>query len=134
MASEDYEGVWIALPREGFVRAVKRVMPALMPDAGAVTNMTVRMFEEHANFEMRLRYGAVSEKVATHVSLPIAIAVLGQYGHHAVLYRFEDEALGAVTLRVAFEADAVGEVVEFVNRCVDAGEEIVGAANIGQEG
>jgi hypothetical protein len=82
-----------------------------MPSASAVTNLTAAMFEERANFAVRLRYGDATESMAHHMSLPLAIAALVQFGSRAVLYRFEDKEPGVVMLAVAFDVDAVDEVL-----------------------
>ncbi len=125
---------WSAVPREFFVAEVKRVLTPLMPNAREPVSG-----QDDALFALRqvrfvIRYGDGSEEVATHWSLPIAIATLLVYGRHAVLYRFEDEdeSEGAVTLPVLFE-EGGSAALEFASQCLNEAEEIVGSGSFDEE-
>ncbi len=114
----------------------KRVLTPLMPSAREPV-----AGQDDALFALRqvrfvIRYGDASEEVATHWSLPIAIATLLVYGRHVRLYRFEDEdedeSEGAVALSVLFE-EGGSAALEFASRCLNEAEEIVGSGSFDEE-
>ncbi len=133
-ADDDHEPPmeWSAAPREFFAETVRGVLAPLMPNAREPVAGQDDTLYDPRQMRFVIRYGDASEEVATHWSLPIAIATLLAFGEHARLYRFGDREPGIVIMEVMFWELGRAAVL-LSSRCLEEAEKIVGSYGFGDE-